>query len=85
MFMSGSRRQGEAVERANQLMPQLGAHMDALKAGGPNDPDARHHATEAHAWLDRLERLTKQMRGRTQRQWRELIETARNEISDIMQ
>jgi hypothetical protein len=84
-FMSGSRGQGEAVSRARDLLPQLGAHMDALRGGGPDDRDARHHVTEANAWIDRIERLSGQMRGRTQRAWRELVETLRNEISQIMQ
>ena len=82
MWMSGSRDQAEAVERAEALMPSITGHMDLIR-GDPDGQGTPHHAGEVRGWLERIQRLTKQMRGRTQRRWRDVIKTIRDELDEI--
>jgi len=63
------------IKVINGLLSQVRAHLDKIRAEGPDDPDFSHHISEVSVMLIRAERLAqKRLKGRSAAQILSVIE-----------
>jgi len=74
--------QGAAIRLARSLWPLINEHWMKLATGGPNKDPNRGWARELKAWIDKIEQLSRRMKGKTAKQFadwaRDSIETCVN-------